>query len=91
LNGLVTLPAIYYAEEYPGDADVLSLAGGGWTNVENMQRLVANVRGSGAIEKSMQEADGFVDRALACLAPFPACAERDALESLATYTVDRKR
>lgn len=29
LNGLVTLPAIYYAESHPNDPDVLSLPGGG--------------------------------------------------------------
>jgi geranylgeranyl pyrophosphate synthase len=33
LNGLVTLPAIYYAESNPEDIDILSLPQGGWTNV----------------------------------------------------------
>jgi len=91
LNGLVTLPAIYYAEAHPADPDVLSLPQGGWTNAENMERLVAKIRKSGAIEKSMQEAEEFAERALASLEPFPPSAERVALESLIRYVVDRKR
>ncbi len=90
LNGLVTLPAIYYAEANPEDTDVLSLPNGGWTNNENMTRLVSNIRASNATKKAMLEADQHIDRALACLESFEPCAERDALENLAKYIVDRK-
>jgi geranylgeranyl pyrophosphate synthase len=90
LNGLVTLPAIYYAEANPDDPDVLSLPQGGWTNNENMTRLVDNIRASNATKKAMLEADQHIDRALAILASMEACAERDALENLAKYIVDRK-
>ncbi len=90
LNGLVTLPAIYYAEANPDDPDVLSLPQGGWTNNENMTRLVDNIRASNATKKAMLEADQHIDRALAILASMEACAEREALENLAKYIVDRK-
>jgi geranylgeranyl pyrophosphate synthase len=90
LNGLVTLPAIYYAETYPDDPDILSLPQGGWTHVENMERLVANIRKSSAIEQSMHEAEKFVAHALERLEIFQASPERDALEKLAKYVVDRK-
>jgi geranylgeranyl pyrophosphate synthase len=90
LNGLVTLPAIYYAETNPDDPDVLSLPQGGWTNNENMTRLVDNIRASNATKKAMLEADQHIDRALTILATMEACAERDALENLAKYIVDRK-
>ena len=90
LNGLVTLPAIYYAESNPDDPDVLSLPQGGWTNNENMTRLVDNIRASNATKKAMLEADQHIDRALTILASMEACAERDALENLAKYIVDRK-
>lgn len=90
LNGLVTLPAIYYAEANPNDADVQSLPNGGWTNNEHMTRLVENIRASDASKQAMHEAEGHVERALAALATMPACAERDALENLAKYIVDRK-
>ena len=90
LNGLVTLPAIYYAESNPDDPDVLSLPQGGWTNNENMTRLVDNIRASNATKKAMLEADQHIDRALTILASMEACAEREALENLAKYIVDRK-
>ncbi len=90
LNGLVTLPAIYYAEANPNDADVLSLPQGGWTNNENMTRLVDNIRASNATKQAMLEAEQHIDHALAKLIPMEDCAERDALENLAKYIVDRK-
>lgn len=90
LNGLVTLPAIYYAEANPNDADVLSLPQGGWSVAENMTRLIGNIRRSDAPQKSMQEAAQFIDRALTRLEPLPVGAERSALENLAKYIVDRR-
>ena len=90
LNGLVTLPAIYYAEANPEDVDVVSLPNGGWTNNDNMTRLVDNIRASDASKKAMREAEQHVERALACLDSMEPCAERDALENLAKYIVDRK-
>ena len=90
LNGLVTLPAIYFAEINPDDPDVMSLPQGGWTNNENMTRLVEKIRASSCTKKAMVEAEQHVDRALARLEEMPACAERDALENLAKYIVDRK-
>lgn len=90
LNGLVTLPAIYYAEEHPEDPDVLSLPGGGWKDTDCVQRLVDGIRKNAAIEKAMEEARQAVDRALHALEDAPACPERDALENLAKFIVDRK-
>lgn len=90
LNGLVTLPGIYYAEINPDDPDVLSLPQGGWTNTENMSRLVDKIRASSCTKKAMHEAESHIERALARLESFEPCAERDALEHLAKYIVDRK-
>jgi geranylgeranyl pyrophosphate synthase len=90
LNGLVTLPAIYYAEANPDDPDVLSLPIGGWTHTENMTRLVEKIRASDSSKKAMREAEEHVDRALDRLNAMQACAEREALENLAKYIVDRK-
>ncbi len=90
LNGLVTLPAIYYAEINPEDLDILSLPNGGWTNNENMARLVENIRSSSCTKKAMVEAERHIDLALVRLDAMEAGAERDALENLARYIVDRK-
>jgi len=90
LNGLVTLPGIYYAESHHNDADILSLPQGGWTNADNMTRLVENIRQSDAVKRSMQEADQFINRALTRLESLPPSAEREALENLAKYIIDRQ-
>jgi geranylgeranyl pyrophosphate synthase len=90
LQGLVTLPAIYYAEANPDHPDVRSLAAGGWGDHERMERLVQSIRASDAIEKAMREARQSVERALVCLEPLEDCVERAALENLARYVVDRQ-
>ncbi len=90
LNGLVTLPAIYYAEANPDDPEITSLPAGSWTNTETMARLVENVRKSDCMEKSFEEASTRVSRALEILESFDSCAERESLENLARYIVDRK-
>ncbi len=90
LNGLITLPAIYYAEEYPDDDDVLSLPGGGWKETDRVQRIVDNIRKNAAIGKAMNEAREAISRALDALKDAPASPERDALEDLAKFIVDRK-
>jgi len=89
-QGLVTLPAIYYAEENPEDSDVILLSEGGWGNRERMERLVNSIRNSDAIQKSMREAEKHVSRALNQLSPFPAGVERSSLEDLAKYIIDRR-
>ena len=90
LNGLVTLPAIYYAEEHPNDEDVLSLPGGGWKDTARVQRLVDGIRKNAAIEKAMNEARHAVSRALGALEEAPVSPEREALENLTKFIVDRK-
>ncbi len=90
LNGLVTLPAIYYAEAHPEDEDVRSLAEGGWGNQERMARLVESIRRTDAVKKAMDEAVRHVERALQTLEGFDPSPEREALENLAKFIVDRK-
>lgn len=90
LNGLVTLPAIYFAEANPRNEDVLSLPEGGWKDTARVQRLVDAIRLSRAIEQSMEEARQAVRRALSSLEDAPACPEKEALEDLAKFIVNRK-
>ena len=90
LNGLVTLPAIYFAESNPNDEDVLSLPEGGWKDTARVQRLVDNIRQSKAIRQAMDEARQAVSRALKSLSDAPISPEREALEDLAKFIVDRK-
>ncbi len=90
LQGLVTLPAIYFSEDYPEDADVLLLSEGGWSNQERMERLVHAIRQSDAIRRALREAETFVRGALEKLTLFHPSVERTALEELTHYIVDRK-
>ena len=90
LQGLVTLPAIFYAEANPDDPDVILLSEGGWGNQDRMERLVNSIRRSEAIRKSMLEAEGFIKRALEKLLLLHAGIERTALEDLAKYIIDRR-
>jgi len=90
LNGLVTLPAIYFAEANPYNDDVQSLPEGGWKDTARVLRLVDAIRQSRAVEQAMDEARSAVSRALGSLEDAPASPEKDALEDLAKFIVDRK-
>jgi geranylgeranyl pyrophosphate synthase len=90
LNGLVTLPAIYYAEGNPQDPDVKSLSEGGWANQERMARLVQSIRATTAADDAMAEANQHVELAIKALGAFEPGPERGALEQLARFIVDRK-
>jgi geranylgeranyl pyrophosphate synthase len=90
LNGLVTLPTIHYAELAPDDADIRSLAEGGWASRERMARLVDSVRNTDSVARSMQEANAHIQQALGLLEGVEFSPEREALENLAHFIVDRK-
>jgi geranylgeranyl pyrophosphate synthase len=89
LNGLVTLPAIYFAESHPEDEDVKSLAEGGWANQERMTRLVESIRHTDAVKKALAEANQHAGIALRTLEGFEQGPEREALESLARFIIRR--
>jgi geranylgeranyl pyrophosphate synthase len=90
LQGLVTLPAIYYAELHPDDPDVICLTSGCYSEHERMERLVLAVGKSSGVKKSLEEAEGYIQKALHPLEGMPDCIEREALHDLARYIVTRK-
>jgi geranylgeranyl pyrophosphate synthase len=90
LQGLVTLPAIYYAEAHPDDPDVICLTSGCYSEHERMERLVLAVGKSSGVKKSLEEAEGYIQKALHPLEGMPDCIERQALHDLARYIVTRK-
>lgn len=91
LQGLVTLPTIYYAEAHPDDPDVLCLTGNHfYSEHERMERLVESIRRSNAIQSAFSEAQQFIQQALAHLERMPAGRHRTALENLALYIIQRK-
>ncbi|HSN23735.1 MAG TPA: hypothetical protein VLS45_06150, partial [Methylomicrobium sp.] len=74
----------------PKDEDVMSLPEGGWKDTDRVQRLVDAIRQSSAIQQSMDEARQAVDRALGALEDAPDTPEKEALDDLARFIVDRK-
>ena len=91
LQGLITLPTIYYIENHPDDPDVRALLeGNSVVNRDMMVRLVQSIRKSDAISISMNEAEKYVAESLCVLADMPIGTERQALEDLARYIVDRR-
>jgi geranylgeranyl pyrophosphate synthase len=91
LQGLITLPTLHYIEEHPDDPDVRALLEGNTDANRDMRlRLVQSIRKSDAISRSMNEAEKYVAEALSILADMPVGIERQALEDLARYIVDRR-
>jgi len=91
LQGLITLPTLHYIEDHPDDPDVQALLEENTdANRDMMLRLVQSIRKSDAISRSMNEAEKYVAEALRALAGMPAGTERQALEDLARYIVDRR-
>jgi geranylgeranyl pyrophosphate synthase len=64
--------------------------GGNHVSETVMSRLVTSIRQSGAIQRAMGDAEGYVERALELLYHFPENTPRNALEGLARYFVSRK-
>ncbi len=89
-QGLITLPALYYIEQNPDNADVVAIVSGQRYNPERLNRVVEAIRTSGAIDQTLGEARQFVERGLAALADQPRGIERQALEDLANYIVQRR-
>lgn len=90
-QGLVTLPALYFLDAYPDDPDLKKILSGGNYRDEHIDDLVRAIRKSGAIDQAKEEAGEFADRAISILGTFPESPERQALEDLSRYIVNRHR
>ncbi len=89
-QGIVTLPALYYAETHPNDPHARLLKEGSCLNDEEIECLVKSIRKSDAIQRSHQEAVAYVEHGLEYVRRLPATSERYSLEELAEYIVERK-
>jgi geranylgeranyl pyrophosphate synthase len=89
LQGLVTLPTILYAENHPDDPDLQPLMKGICPEEEQLERLIAAIRSSEAIQLANQEAQRYITKGLEKLYTQPDCIERQALKDLAEYIIRR--
>lgn len=89
-QGLITLPVLYYLEDNPSDADMRNILESNFCDENCLNRLIASIRESGAIQQSHDEARQYVQKGLDGLMKLPESRERKALEELAVYIVDRE-
>jgi geranylgeranyl pyrophosphate synthase len=89
-QGLITLPTIFYYESDPMNVDLQPVLDGYNYDENRLARLTTSIRQSDAIEKSVETANGFINRALDLLDDLPATGERQALQDLAEYIVHRQ-
>jgi geranylgeranyl pyrophosphate synthase len=89
-QGLITLPALCYLEGHPEDPDMKAFLNGSHYDQERVARLVEAIRQSGATEQALDEARQFVQRGVDALSDLPPGTERQALEDLAFYIVERR-
>lgn len=88
-QGLVTLPALHYLEKYPDDPDMKVVVENRIVSEDSIIKVVNAIRESGAIQSSLAEAREFIDRGLDALRLLPDSEERQALEELAKFVVNR--
>lgn len=87
-QGIITLPVIYYSENHPNDTNLTAILEKQF-NETVVSRLLTDIRESGAINQAMDEARQFIGRGLEALSTMPTCVERQALEDLAQYIIQR--
>jgi len=89
-QGLVTLPAIIYAESNPTDLAAADLLKGRCVQEESeINRLINAICHSNAISHSVAEATEYIKRAVGSLLAAPNSINRTALEELAQYIISR--
>lgn len=90
-NGIITLPAIIYAETHENDPLARMLHEGDCINdPDDVDRLISSIRESNSINSAHKEAIRFVETGLSNLRQVPDCPDRCALEELANYIVQRE-
>ncbi len=88
-QGLFTLPAIYFAEAHPDDADLKALLDGNARDPGTISKVVEAVRTSGAVDDVLREARAFVARGQLALERLPPSPYVAALSAVSRYIVDR--
>jgi geranylgeranyl pyrophosphate synthase len=87
-QGIPTLPAIYYGEQYPEDQILLACLDGTATE-EEADGLIQRIIESGVIDQVLEEASLCIESAVKSLDSFPDGKEKNALEKLGPIIVNR--
>lgn len=87
-QGTPTLPAIYYGEQHPEDEVLMACLDGSATD-SDADKLIQRINQSGVIERALDEARICAKNAVYNLSEFPSGREKDSLEKLGKYIIDR--
>jgi heptaprenyl diphosphate synthase/octaprenyl-diphosphate synthase len=90
LQGTLTLPAILFLRQYPGDNPLREI----WEEKDreaNLKQAIESIRNSSAIEESYAVARDFSAKARYALKTLPDSPPRRALIELADYVIQRQR
>ncbi len=90
-QGLLTLPALIYLDQYPDDAELGAWLGGRPAREINFDALLDRIRSTGCVDRAVVEAQAYAERAIQSLAEFPDCIEKQSLVDLARFTVTRSK
>ncbi|MHC1741071.1 MAG: polyprenyl synthetase family protein [Anaerolineaceae bacterium] len=89
-QGLITLPLLYYLDSHPNDPATIRLSNHKCITEENeILRIIQSIKESNVIEKTLDEANGFIQEAIKSLDVFEDGSAKQSLISLASFTVDR--
>lgn len=88
-QGLITLPTIYYMRIRPKDLDLEQVLKGTTFDEQRLGKITEAILDSGAIRMSLEDANEYICQALDALNGLPMTPERQALEDLANYIVNR--
>lgn len=88
-QGVPTLPVIYFWEQYPNDEALQSCLDGSASGDE-ADALIERIVDSGAIQQALEKARLCTEKAIGSLNGFPTGRERDSLEKLGAFIVDRE-
>jgi geranylgeranyl pyrophosphate synthase len=89
-QGLVTLPALYFLEAHPDNPEMQAILSHEECSETCFERLLAQIRGSGAVSQAVDEARQYTQRAIQALEGLPDKKEKTALLEMTHYIVSRR-
>jgi geranylgeranyl pyrophosphate synthase len=88
-QGIATLPVLFFLEDFPNHPIVLKAVAKQYPTDAEIEQVVAEIRASGGIQESLDEARRLSRQAQEALTPLPDNKYRRALLDIADYSVAR--
>jgi geranylgeranyl pyrophosphate synthase len=89
-QGIVTLPAILFHLDHPTDPAMSAVISGNDIRDSQLNELIANIKGSGAIEKSLEMANEYINISRRSLLDFPESIYKSSLLEILSYIIRRR-